>query len=152
MRLFDDFDLHYAADFEWWINYFSYNAISNLNKRYTCNKVASHVYHLRYVEVVQDDLFSDEPGIVSSGGNSAFQAFNLCLQLGAREFYFFGLDMGGEHFFGERDAKFKSASASDYELRAARFNYAIDNYKEELKIYNCSYASNLRGIPCERFV
>lgn len=150
--MFDSYDLHYAADLEYWVKYFSTHDIDNLSKRWTCNDIAAHVYGINHVSVVQQDVFSKQNNCVSSGGNSAFQAFNLCLHFGVKEFYLFGLDMGGGHFFGERSGDFKSANKTDYERWAINFNFAIEQYQEELKVYNCSAPSLLRGMKCERFV
>lgn len=48
-------------------------------------------------------ILVDEPGVIGSGDNSAFQAGNMVVQFGARRIMFVGLDLQGTHYYGRND-------------------------------------------------
>ena len=55
---------------------------------------------------MHDDEPIFEPGLVGSGGNSAFQAVNLAVQFGARLVCLVGIDMhnrSGLHWYGRNE-------------------------------------------------
>lgn len=50
-----------------------------------------------------DNILTDEPGVIGSGGNSGFQALNIAVQFGATGILMIGFDMhsnGGIHWYG----------------------------------------------------
>ena len=50
-----------------------------------------------------DRILTEEPGMIGSGRNSAFQALNLAVQFGANRVMLVGLDLHGKHYYGRNE-------------------------------------------------
>lgn len=50
-----------------------------------------------------DRIITDEPGVIGSGRNSAFQALNLAVQFGVNRVMLVGLDLRGKHYYGRNE-------------------------------------------------
>lgn len=97
-------DMLYAADGKWWDQNPEARCFEGL--KVTPDLQASLRYRqLRLINLVTgnealENRISMEHGIIGRGGNSAFQALNLCVQFGTRTVVLHGFDFCGEHWHG----------------------------------------------------
>jgi hypothetical protein len=97
-------DVIYGCDAHWW-------RANNGLPEYRGIKIAWEAIlsevcpdiRLIRIDVHNDKMLFDTPGLIGSGGNSGFQALNLCLQFGARLIVLVGFDLhdkSGLHWYG----------------------------------------------------
>lgn len=95
----------YAADPEWWDAHAE--AVGYLGaEAWTCNPDSAQKYNLNYIRADSRLLWSGDPTVVASGGNSGFQTINLAVLHGATKVVLLGYDMqlgvkGKKHWFGD---------------------------------------------------
>jgi hypothetical protein len=92
----------YGCDRPWWVNALGLPKFKGLKVTAT-GAVATEYPDIRLVKVTpfkeDDKIFTAEPGVLGSGGNSGFQALNLAVQFGAVRILLVGFDMNPNHDF-----------------------------------------------------
>lgn len=90
----------YGCDRAWWINARGLPQFKGLKVTATAAVVTEYP-DVRLVKVTpfkeDDRIFTAEPGVLGSGGNSGFQALNLAVQFGATRILLVGFDMNRNH-------------------------------------------------------
>lgn len=141
-------DALYGADPTFWQHYPAAREFAGL--RITSDDGAARHWGLRRitVEAGVHMLRLSPPGIVGSGGNSAFQALNLAVQWGARRILLLGLDLCGEHWHAAHPAPLKNPRAHTLAKWRRRFDHAADDLRRlGVDVINCSPSSALTAYP-----
>jgi hypothetical protein len=138
-------DVLYSCDRKWWDYHkgcpdfagekWSSHAADN-DKLATAEK-----YNLKLVAGQCGDRFSFDPGVITYGGNSGFQAVNLALLMGARHIVLVGFDMRGSHFFGKHPEPLRNTS--NYVNFIAAFKRAEKKLPADIEIINATPGSAL---------
>jgi hypothetical protein len=143
--LFPEADLLYACDEKWWLHH---EGVKNFKgKKCSMQPVYPHE-EIVFVENLGVNGISTKPGHIYNGRNSSYQAMNIALQLGCKEVYFLGLDMGFRdesktHFFGNHPKKIQRYS--DYSVFIKNFEIAAPLVAElGMKVFNCTKNSALK--------
>jgi hypothetical protein len=100
-------DMVYGCDGWWWKSRRGLPEYRGLKVAYE-RWLPEEFPDIKLVQIkLHDDKFLlDQPGTIGSGGNSGFQATNLCLQAGVRQIVLVGMDMhdrSGKHFYGRNE-------------------------------------------------
>ena len=138
-------DVLYAADTDWWDMKGRWDWFQG--EKWTLSSEASIKYGLNFIEYDNQIAWSDTQGLISSGGNSGFQALNLAVLQGAETVFLLGYDMGhggGQKHWWDKDMPRESRN-SDYHKWIERFNKAAPLIKA--KVINCSPNTALTCFP-----
>lgn len=151
-------DVVYAADAAWWAHHaaevrelpgelWTQGVHAGLGPK-PAKAFASLKDRLNVVPSQRKDVPSFDPGVISQGGNSGFQAVNLAVLMGAVRVLLLGFDMGlgpdGErHFFGKHPPGLHMDSPYPIFIRA--FERAAPVYAQRgIVILNASRRSALK--------
>jgi hypothetical protein len=108
------------------------------------------VHHI-IAEPQIDKLLFSTPGVVGSGGNSGFQAFNLVAQFGVRRIILIGFDMRldtGVHFHGPHRQPLHNPHAATVMRWRQGFDAAAPVLKARgIEVFNASPDSTLQAYP-----
>lgn len=108
----------------------------------TQDEKAARKFSLKYVRLSYEEPLCDEPGVISSGGNSGYQAVNIAYQLGAKRILLLGYDMGGKHWMKRPDQFEKH---SPYNQWIYNFNMLAPVIASKgVEVINCSNVSALK--------
>lgn len=145
----------YGCDRAWWINAIGLPKFKGL-KVTASGAVASTYPDIHLVKVTpfkeDDKIFTKEPGVLGSGGNSGFQALNLAVQFGATRILLVGFDMNqnyDSHWYGRN----KGAGRSNpTEFNFMRWRRAYDGAAVTLRqlgveVVNASPLTSLKSFP-----
>lgn len=139
-------DVLYAADPEWWDHH--QGAASFKGLRVTQDAGAARRWRLNYIESIDRQGFSLEPGVIHRGDNSGFQAVNLAVLASCSPIVLLGFDMkmsgSRRHWFGDHPGAMNKASP--YQLFASAFNEAAQRHPE-LTIWNATRETALECYP-----
>lgn len=142
-------DMLYACDVNWW----------NLNRgasefkgiKVTQDVLARQNYPaLIRIEVqgMNDKLLTERLGLVGAGGNSAFQAMNLVVQMGATGIALIGCDLSGEHWHGRHLPPCTNPDESNFRRWRKSFNDAATTLTAlGVDVVNCSPTSTIAVYP-----
>jgi len=112
-------------------------------------KVTPEQWGIRKLISLDEPGLSKKQGVIHRGGNSAYQALNLALLLGAERVIFIGLDlmMTGmqRHWFGEHPEHMNASSNYSNFIRDFQ---TIDPKAYGLEIWNCSRRTALNHFAC----
>lgn len=121
-------DVVYGCDLPWWVYRRGLPNFKGLKLAYDPG-VATQFPDVKQIKIKDklcDDILTDEPGSVGSGGNSGFQALNLAVQFGATRILLVGFDVtdrSGAHWYG-RNNWMRSNNPSETNFR--RWRKAFD--------------------------
>jgi hypothetical protein len=138
-------DVLYAADPEWWDLHQGAASFNGL--RVTQDAGAARRWRLHYIESVDRQGFSLEPGRIHRGDNSGFQAVNLAVLASCSPIVLLGFDMkmgAKRHWFGDHPGALNKASP--YNLFASAFNEASQRHPD-LSILNATRDTALECYP-----
>jgi hypothetical protein len=138
-------DVLYAADPEWWDLHQGAASFNGL--RVTQDAGAARRWRLHYIESVDRQGFSLEPGRIHRGDNSGFQAVNLAVLANCSPIVLLGFDMkmgAKRHWFGDHPGALNKASP--YQLFASAFNEASQR-QPDLEILNATRETALECYP-----
>lgn len=148
-------DVVYGCDRAWWINALGLPKYNGLKVSAT-GAVATEYPDVRLVKVTpfkeHDKIFTEEPGVLGSGGNSGFQALNLAVQFGATRVLLVGFDMNqnhDSHWYGRNRGNGRS---NPTEFNYMRWRRAFDGASFALQrlgveVVNASALTSLRCFP-----
>lgn len=152
-QLFPWAETLYAADVDWWQHHngvpqFAGEKLTvSYNQRKDTMKHRSRLLKRLGIRTLwgrRGAGFSFEEGVIHFGSNSAFQAAQIALQRGASPLIFVGLDLHGNHFFGDHPKALR---------RTRSFNGFIDRFQmaakmhPDLWIINATPGSSLNAFP-----
>jgi hypothetical protein len=150
-RLMPWADALYGCDPRWWnihkdCNGFAGEKWSTHENDDANNKTAqAEAFGIRIVKGEQSSEFSFDPGVISYGKNSGFQAINLALLKGCRRIVLVGFDMrsikGQSHFFGDHPPGVNGRT--DYEMFIPAFTWASKQMPKDVRIVNATPDSAL---------
>lgn len=135
-----DADVLYAADWDWWD--FNKGCPEFTGEKWTCAQESAKKYGLNYIAPKPNIDWSEEQGIVATGGNSGFQTLNLAVLHGADRVILLGYDMGftnKKHFW--TDEFQRPVRDSRYNDWIQKFNRAAPKIK--VPVFNATAKSNL---------
>ena len=139
-------DVLYAADPEWWDLHQGAPSFQGL--RVTQDAGAARRWRLHYIESVDRQGFSLEPGRIHRGDNSGFQALNIAVLSSCAPIVLLGFDMkmsgSRRHWFGDHPGALNKGSP--YQVFASAFNEAAQRHPE-FEIYNATRDSALECFP-----
>ena len=138
-------DVLYAADPEWWDLHQGAPSFKGL--RVTQDAGAARRWRLHYIDSVDRQGFSLEPGRIHRGDNSGFQAVNLAVLANCSPIVLLGFDMkmgAKRHWFGDHPGALNKASP--YQLFASAFNEASQR-QPDLEILNATRETALECYP-----
>jgi hypothetical protein len=138
-------DVLYAADPEWWDLHQGAASFNGL--RVTQDAGAARRWRLHYIESVDRQGFSLEPGRIHRGDNSGFQAVNLAVLASCSPIVLLGFDMkmgAKRHWFGDHPGALNKASP--YQMFASAFNEASQQHPD-LEIFNATRDTALECYP-----
>jgi hypothetical protein len=138
-------DVLYAADPEWWDLH--QGAPSFKGSRVTQDAGAARRWRLHYIESIDRQGFSLEPGRIHRGDNSGFQAVNLAVLANCSPIVLLGFDMkmgAKRHWFGDHPGALNKASP--YKLFAAAFNEAAQRHPD-IEVLNATRDTGLDCYP-----
>ena len=139
-------DVLYAADPEW--SDLHQGAPSFQGLRVTQDAGAARRWRLHYIESVDRQGFSLEPGRIHRGDNSGFQALNIAVLSSCAPIVLLGFDMkmsgSRRHWFGDHPGALNKGSP--YQVFASAFNEAAQRHPE-FEIYNATRDSALECFP-----
>jgi len=142
-------DMLYACDYRWW--YTQQGAKNFRGVKVTQDTIAKEAYReLVLVEVTTsgDELITGKLGSLGAGGNSAFQAMNLLVQIGVRGIALIGCDLTGEHWHGRHPVPLENPDESNFIRWRKAFNGATVKLAEmDVDVVNCSEASTIKAYP-----
>lgn len=124
-RLLPDADVLYAADSGFWMYYRDAHKFSGV--KYGADaRCTAHCSSVLRVHVEATDPLVWEPvgHVGRGGGNSAYQALNLAVQLGASRVLLAGVDYTGEHWHGPHPSALRNPSESQFRKWAAAMDAA----------------------------
>lgn len=145
----------YGCDRAWWINSLGLPKYKGLKVTATA-AVTTEYPDVRLVKVTpfkeDDKIFTAEPGVIGSGGNSGFQALNLAVQFGATRILLVGFDMNQStdlHWYGRNRGAGRS---NPTEFNFVRWRRAYDTAAVTLQrlgveVVNASALTSLRCFP-----
>jgi hypothetical protein len=143
-------DMLYAADGKWWDANPEARSFEGL--KVTPDLQASLRYkQLKLINLVTGDekrenRISLERGVIGRGGNSAFQALNLCVQFGAKTIVMHGFDFCGEHWHGPHPRTLRNPRPSSLAKWAAVLDAEAASLKMMgIEVLNASEISVLKN-------
>lgn len=88
-------DVLYAADDDWWQNLYEKHGGPGdfKGELWTVNEMIAAKYGLKCIRYNSSLKWSNEPGLIATGGNSGFQALNMAVLDGAQRVILLGYDM-----------------------------------------------------------
>jgi hypothetical protein len=139
-------DMLYACDVNWWK---LHRGAPNFNGlKVTQDIMAKTMFPdlIRISVPANSNDISDKFGTVGAGGNSAFQAMNMAVQMGATGIMLVGCDCGGEHWHGRHAGPCHNPQESNF----IRWRKAFDGVKPKLDamgvdVVNCSPISKIKA-------
>jgi hypothetical protein len=141
-------DMLYACDVNWWRQHRGAPDFKGL--KVTQDIMAQTMFPdlIRISVPANSNDISEKFGTVGAGGNSAFQAMNLAVQLGATGIMLVGIDCGGEHWHGRHAGPCTNPQESNF----IRWRKAFDGAKPKLDamgvdVVNCSPVSTIKAYP-----
>jgi hypothetical protein len=138
-------DVLYAADPDWWDLHQGVHSFKGL--RLTQDAGAARRWRLNYIESIDRQGFSLEPGRIHRGDNSGFQAVNIAVLASCSPIVLLGFDMkmgAKRHWFGDHPGALNKASP--YQLFASAFNEAAQRHPD-LEILNATRETALECYP-----
>lgn len=143
-------DMLYAADGKWWDA--NPEGRSFVGLKVTPDLQASLRYkQLKLINLVTgnetlENRISLERGLIGRGGNSAFQALNLCVQFGAGPIVMHGFDFCGEHWHGPHPRNLRNPRPYSLEKWARILDAQAENLKTmRVEVLNASEVSVLKN-------
>lgn len=139
-------DVLYAADSDWWD---IRNGCPDFNgEKWTCTPEAEKKWGIKRIDYKVEIPWSNEAGLVATGGHSGFQALNMAVLDGASEVILLGYDLGHQgrkHWWDDVPDLKRECRASDYNQWIKRFHAAVPHIK--VPVYNASRFSYLTCFP-----
>lgn len=129
-------DYFYAADADWWEWHID-NIIPLKGQKYTLSEQIALDNGFNYIDYDTSLIWSTDPSVIATGGNSGFQALNLAALHGHKTIVLLGYDMGftgQKHFFGDHPAKINRNSRYDDWIK--HFNKAAPLI--DARVVNCT--------------
>jgi hypothetical protein len=110
-------DVVYGCDAAWWKNKIGLPKFSGLKVSWA-RDLATDYPDIRFVDLDKEsnDILTDRPGFMGSGGNSGFQALNLAVQFGVARVLLIGFDMhdrSGVHWYGRNNGPGRNNPCED---------------------------------------
>lgn len=145
-------DILYGCDATWWRLRKGVKEFEGL--KISQDAVACVEYpeiqRIRIVDTTSNELCF-ERGVVGSGGNSGFQAFNLAIQFGVTGVILVGFDMRldhGEHWHGRHPQPLSNPDIFNIQRWSLAFAKTIPVLKRlDVQVFNCSPSSSLKCFP-----
>src|ERR1043166_9291751 len=139
----------YGCDAAWWLS----RAVAPAGSRIFHGSQASHKFPgMRGVEIEMgsDEMLVDYPLRIGNGGNSGFQALNLCIQFGAKDIILLGIDCHARqdlHWYGRN--KWPNAN-NPMQSNFDRWKSGFETAKKGIArlgvdVVNCSPDSELKS-------
>lgn len=137
-------DVLYAADTDWWDMKDRWEWFQG--EKMTLSSEASIKYGLSYIDYDPKFIWSENPAIIASGGNSGFQALNIAYLRGATKIILLGYDMGhtGQKHWWDKEHK-RDSRNSDYHKWIEHFKKAAPMIKAN--VINCTRETALDCFP-----
>lgn len=138
-------DVLYAADADWWARLKGVPDFKG--EKWTVSPDAAKYYGLNHIEYRVELPWSNQQGLLATGGNSGFQALNLAVLQGASEVILLGYDMGfagdKKHWWtGQIKREFRD---SNYNSWIKRFHLAVPHIP--VPVWNCTRGGYLHAFP-----
>lgn len=122
-------DVAYGCDAAWWVHRRGLPDFKGVKVSWA-GSVRTQFRDVHLIEIRKDrpgtpgkqwvnEILTDEPGVIGSGDNSAFQALNLAVQFGANRVMLIGLDLAGEHYYG-RNSWFRAGNPDKAQFERCR--------------------------------
>ena len=140
-------DLIYAADSMWWNAY--YGQVKNLGAiKVACEEAAAMYPDVNVLKSGPLEGFSNDAGIVCTGGNSGYQAICVAAHAGCKQILLCGFDMQGKHWHPEYKHPLRVHEKDIYERWIARF-YTLKAplAERDIEVINCTPNSALKVWP-----
>lgn len=143
-------DVLYAADESFWRVYIREIERVFAGQRWSCSRSTLKPYRTQIVPTVNAYGFSREPGTITKGGNSGYQALHLAALWGPRRIVLLGYDMqrtgGMHHWHGVHDGGLPSGRNFSYWI--AQFAHlAKDLQARGIEVINCTRETALQAFP-----
>lgn len=143
-------DVLYASDQSWWELHLRNVTSQFQGECWTASRLIAHRTGIHFIKVRDTPGLSVEPGTVSSGANSGYQAVGLAVLFGAREILLVGYDMqhtyGMKHWHGNHPAPL--AQEVPVEGWRRRFGpLATDLQAAGVRVINCTRETALDCFP-----
>lgn len=138
-------DMIYAADAEWWRNY--------RPQLHGYKGMRVTVERTGFPEMLQLGIgakegFSRDPAVISTGGNSGYQAICVAAHAGCRRVLLCGMDMHGKHWHSEYRSPMKTHQPEDQAEWVRRFASLKEPLEKwGMEVINCTPNSALRVWP-----
>lgn len=143
-------DVLYAVDQSWWDLYLPSVRARFQGECWTGSRLVAHQAGIHFIKVRGTPGLSKEPGTVSSGGNSGYQAIGLAVHFGARELVLVGYDMqrtyGMKHWHGDHPPPL----AQEIPVEGWRRSFdslAVDLTAAGVRVTNCTRETALECFP-----
>lgn len=147
-------DAVYGCDAPWWRSVQGLPKFNGIKICYRDNALDGYP-DIRRINMNKDsdELLLDEPAMIGSGGNSAFQALNLAVQFGARRILLVGCDMTdrpGAHWYGRNNwMNAGNPSAHNFTRWVKAFFKIVPKLNEiGVDVINSSPYGALKAFPC----
>lgn len=149
-------DLLHACDAMWWRVHAQYALkLPGLKTTLDDSCEFKAVNHLRWKQSEPTGVtlgFSDDPGMVCTGGNSGYQAVHIAALGGAKQILLLGFDMqttgGKSHFFGDHPPPLRNEPGELKVFAEAFKTLAPELARRGIDVVNCTAAS---ALTCFRF-
>jgi len=145
-----DADVLYAGDQSWWEMHVKSVADRFTGECWAGSRLIAHRTGINYIKVRGTPGLSKEPGTVSSGSNSGYQAMGLAVRFGAREIVLVGYDMqltyGMKHWHGDHPAPLSQDVPVEH-WRRCFDSLAADLVVANIRVTNCTGESALECFP-----
>lgn len=142
-------DVLYAGDLEWWQRY-GKDARSFQGEKWTRCHIAARRYNINHIHRLRGFGLCRIPGHVNSGGNSGYQAVNLCYHLGAKKIILLGFDMhrqNGGHWHGEHEGMLSAPNKHIIKWRQNFEALAADLKSQGCNVINATPGTALTCFP-----
>lgn len=143
-------DFLYACDRAWWETHDGVPGFDG--RRVTLKHGAAEPYPGAdwLLSAGTQGLESDAGGL-RTGGNSGYQALNLCAHLGASKILMVGFDMRGDnasHWFGQHPDSCRKAMIGGFDRMAKHFDTIADPLADRgISVVNCTPGSAITAFP-----
>ena len=141
----------YACDRNWWHAWHAQACRTCEGAEFwTCNREASRIYDLHFIDSEAGGGFSKRPGTIRQGGNSGFQALALALHFGAARVVLLGYDMQHgpgkqKHWHADHGGKLHNPQPAN--LRAWPIAFAQLARQTQTPIVNATRETALQCFP-----
>lgn len=140
----------YAADVGFWQFYPAARdfAGTKICPSGAVKRVCPSVKVVRIHRDTNGSMVREPPGVIGSGGNSAFQAINLAVQWGATRICLVGVDYCGNHWHPDHPAGLRNPNASQFRMWAKVLDAQAPLLASwGIEVLNLSPVSALKAYP-----